>query len=120
MQMTNQALGALGEDIAADFLRQSGFVILDRNWRAHRVELDIVARDGRTLVFCEVKTRRSISHGLPVEAITALKREHLRTAASAWLGSHKLRTNGIRFDAIGIVYSTDGLHTISHIRGVEV
>ena len=120
MQMTNQVLGALGEDIAADFLRKSGYVILDRNWRAHRVELDIVARDGRTLVFCEVKTRRSIAHGLPIEAITAAKREHLRTAAGAWLGSHKLRTNGIRFDAIGIVYAPNGLHAISHVCGVEV
>jgi len=119
MRLSNQQLGQMGEDLAATYLRSSGFVILDRNFRSHRVELDIVARDKNTLVFCEVKTRRTINQGLPIEAITPTKMEHLRSAALGWLGSHRIRTSGIRFDAIGILYASDGTHTISHIRGVD-
>ena len=119
MRLSNQQLGQIGEDLAAAYLRNSGFIILDRNYRSHRVELDIVARDKNTLVFCEVKTRRTINQGLPIEAITTTKMEHLRSAALGWLGMHRVRTSGMRFDAIGILYASDGTHTISHIRGVD-
>ena len=118
MRLSNQQLGQLGEDLAVTYLRSSGFVILDRNFRTQRVELDIVARDRNTLVFCEVKTRRTLHRGLPVEAITATKMEHLRVAALGWLGAHRIRVSGMRFDAIGILYAPDGTHSVSHIRGV--
>jgi putative endonuclease len=119
MRLSNQQLGRIGEDIATSYLRSIGFVILDRNYRAHRVELDIVARDKSTLVFCEVKTRRTLNQGSPIEAITPIKLEHIRSAALAWLGAHRIRVNGMRFDAIGILYAADGTHTVSHIRGVD-
>jgi len=119
MRLSNQQLGRIGEDLATKYLSDSGFVILDRNYRSHRVELDIVARDKNTLVFCEVKTRRTLKQGLPIEAITPAKMEHLRSAALRWLGAHRIRTSGMRFDAIGILYEADGTHTISHIRGVD-
>jgi putative endonuclease len=119
MRLSNQQLGQIGEDLATAYLRSSGFVILDRNFRSHRVELDIVAREKNTLVFCEVKTRRTLNHGLPIEAITAIKMEHIRCAALAWLGTHRIRIGGMRFDAIGILYGPDGTHSVSHIRGVD-
>jgi len=119
MRLSNQQLGRIGEDLAAAYLRKSGFVILDRNYRAHRVELDIVAREKSTLVFCEVKTRRTLNQGLPIEAITPIKLEHIRSAALAWLGAHRIRIGGMRFDAIGILYTPDGTHSVSHIRGVD-
>ena len=118
MRLSNQQLGQIGEDLAAAYLRNSGFVILDRNYRSHRVELDIVARENNSLVFCEVKTRRTLNQGLPIEAITPLKMEHLRAAALGWLGAHRIRVIGMRFDAVGVLYASDGTHTITHIRGV--
>ena len=119
MRLSNQELGQIGEDLATLYLRNSGFVILDRNFRSHRVELDIVAREKNTLVFCEVKTRRTLNYGLPIEAITSIKLEHIRSAALAWLGLHRIRASGMRFDAIGILYHSDRTHTVSHIRGVD-
>jgi putative endonuclease len=119
MRLSNKQIGQIGEDLAVNYLHNSSFVILDRNYRTGRVELDIVAREKNTLVFCEVKTRRTLNQGLPIEAITPTKMEHLRSAALGWLGSHRIRTSGIRFDAIGILYAPNGSHTISHIRGVD-
>lgn len=118
MQLTNRELGQIGEDLAANFLQGIGFVILDRNFRANRVELDIIARDKNTLVFCEVKTRRSMSHGYPAEAITALKLEHIRSAALGWMASHRMRFSGIRFDAVSVIYGSDGTSQITHLKGI--
>ena len=66
---TTIQLGALGERIAAAYLTDAGLRVLDRNWRCREGELDIVAREGDALVFCEVKTRRGIGFGHPVEAV---------------------------------------------------
>lgn len=118
MQLTNRELGQIGEDLAADFLQSLNYAILDRNFRANRVELDIVARDKNTLVFCEVKTRRSTSHGYPAEAITALKLDHIRSAALGWMAAHRMRYSGIRFDAVSVIYGSDGSSQISHLKGI--
>ena len=118
MQLTNRELGQIGEDLASSYLQDVGYIILDRNFRANRVELDIIARDKNTLVFCEVKTRRSTSHGYPAEAITSLKLEHIRSAALGWMSSHRMRYSGIRFDAVSVLYSADGSSKISHIKGI--
>lgn len=117
--MTNQQLGQVGEDIAANFLSECGFAILDRNWRSKRGEIDIVARDGGTLVFCEVKTRRSLAHGFPSEAVTKRKLESFRSSALDWLANHKIRSSGMRFDVISILYCADGTSTINHARGID-
>lgn len=119
MHLKNIELGNIGEEIAADYLRNLGYEILDRNWRFKRVELDIVAHIDSTLVFCEVKTRRSNSHGLPSEAITPIKLQHIRTAALHWLNSHQSKHQGIRFDAISVIYFDGEPVTISHIKGIE-
>jgi putative endonuclease len=119
MGVSHQKLGQIGEDLAVAYLRDSGFVILDRNFRAHRVELDIVAREKNTLVFCEVKTRRTLQQGSPLEAITPVKMEHLRSAALGWLSAHHFRFGGMRFDAIGILIGADSRPDISHIRGFD-
>ncbi|HYX97629.1 MAG TPA: YraN family protein, partial [Geodermatophilus sp.] len=76
---TTSDLGARGERIAAAHLTDSGLRVLDRNWRCREGELDIVARDGDTLVFCEVKTRRAVGFGHPVEAVGHAKQRRLRT-----------------------------------------
>ena len=77
----NKALGTYGERIAADHLEALGMVVLARNWTCRFGEIDIVARDGSTLVICEVKTRTSNHHGGPFEAITGHKATRLRRLA---------------------------------------
>ncbi|MEY3606142.1 MAG: hypothetical protein RL289_322 [Actinomycetota bacterium] len=119
MHLTNNELGKIGEDIATVYLQDMGYEILVRNWRFERVELDIVARKDSILVFCEVKTRRSVSHGIPSDAITPLKLQHIRTAALHWLTNNPSRHKGIRFDAISVIHCAGQPTTISHIKGIE-
>ena len=119
MHLTNIELGKIGEDLAASYLQGHGYVILGRNWRSARVELDIIARDKNTLVFCEVKTRRSISYGYPSEAITALKLAHIRTAALHWLTHNRSQYSGVRFDVVSVLYCHDENSRITHIKGLD-
>lgn len=119
MHLTNIELGKIGEDLAADYLQGCGYVILGRNWRSARVELDIIARDKNTLVFCEVKTRRSISYGYPSEAITAIKLAHIRTAALHWLTHSRKKYSGVRFDVVSVLYGSDEKSKITHIKGLD-
>jgi putative endonuclease len=118
--MSAKQLGQFGEQVAADYLCEQGFEILARNWRGHRVELDIVAREGPTLVFCEVKTRSNTRSGLPLEAITPQKQQHLRVAALAWLCAHQIPHLDIRFDAIGILAPPKQTPSIDHLRGIQI
>src|SRR5256714_7388700 len=79
-------LGRLGEQLAAEHLIRRGFQIVERNYRTRWGELDIVAYDGRTLAFCEVKTRRLRSPGRnPLESVHTLKRSKVRKMAGRWL-----------------------------------
>ncbi len=114
-------LGRLGEQLAAEHLVRRGFRILERNYRTRWGELDIVAYDGRTLAFCEVKTRRlSPGQGNPFEAVRALKRSRVRKMAGSWLIERTDRpyADVLRFDAIGITFDTSGrLVSIEHLEG---
>jgi putative endonuclease len=119
VHLTNNELGKIGEDIATVYLQDMGYEILGRNWRFERVELYIVARKDSILVFCEVKTRRSVSYGIPSDAITPIKLQHIRTAAIHWLTNNQSRHKGIRFDAISVIHCAGQPTTISHIKGIE-
>jgi putative endonuclease len=113
-----QALGAHGEAIAARHLVERGMVVLDRNWRCPDGEIDLVLRDGRVLVVCEVKTRRSTAYGTPLEAVTAVKAARLRRLAAQWVAAHDLRVPDLRIDLVGIVCPHDGPPVIDHVAGV--
>lgn len=93
------AAGAQAEQLAADFLAARGLAIVTRNFRRRRGELDIVARDGDTLVFVEVRLRRNAAFGGPAESITAAKRARLVAAAGLYL-SRVDGTPPCRFDAV--------------------
>lgn len=91
--------GRAAEDLAARFLDSQGLCVVARNFRTKRGEIDLVARDGATLVFVEVRFRRSASHGGAAESITAAKQARMVAAAQVYL----LRQRGdppCRFDAI--------------------
>ena len=104
-----KALGALGEQAAAEWYEAHGYSVTDRNWRVREGELDLVllAADG-SIVFCEVKTRSSDRFGSPLEAVTPVKQRRLRTLAALWLAAHEGIGGAVRFDVAGVVLLSSG------------
>jgi putative endonuclease len=113
-----RALGQRGEDLVAAWYEAAGYRILDRNWRCRDGELDLVVSRGRTVVFCEVKTRRSTRFGAPVEAVTATKQRRLRTLALQWLAAQKQRRDDLRFDVASVLFPRDGRPVVEVLEGV--
>ena len=113
-----QALGAYGERLAAEHLVAAGMVLLDRNWRCSEGELDLVLRDGSSLVMCEAKTRTSLSHGSPHEAVTDAKLGRLVRLATRWAAVHGIRPPEIRVDLVAMLRPRTGPTLVEHVRGV--
>jgi putative endonuclease len=97
-----QKLGRHGEGIAAAYLQQEGYLILARNWRCPRGELDIVAREGETLAFVEVRTRRGERFGNPEESVTPAKQAKLLELAQTYLQETGLTDQNWRIDVVAI------------------
>jgi putative endonuclease len=114
-----QELGRDGEDAAAEYLTRHGMQVVARNWRCRYGEIDIIARDGAVLVFCEVKTRRGTAFGVPLEAITATKLSRIRRLAALWLEEAGGHRGPVRIDAVGVLCRPDGQRAIEHLRGVS-
>ena len=112
------ALGAYGEALAAKHLIEQGMVLLDRNWRCDLGEIDLVLRDGRVLVVCEVKTRSSLAYGSPVEGVTEQKAARLRRLAARWLSDHEVHPDEVRIDLVGVLVPPSGPVEVDHVRGV--
>ena len=117
-----RALVKRGEEIAATHLRTAGMLILDRNWRPHGSEavgeVDLIARDGDALVIVEVKTRRSLAFGTPVEAVTRRKIRQLRSLALAWLDERSIHAPAMRFDLVAVTIPPAGQPVVEHLRAV--
>src|SRR3954470_3689968 len=96
-RLPKKSLGDRGEDAATKFLKRQGFHILARSLDSRLGELDIIAVDGRTVVFVEVKTRRSDDAGHPAEAIDPRKEQRMTQAALAYLKSNRLLNYAARF-----------------------
>ena len=109
----NHELGKKGEELAAQYLKEKGYKILETNWRFGRNELDLVARDGETLVVAEVKTRQSTTFGEPEMAVTREKQRAIIRSANAYV-RWKRRNIEVRFDVISIVIR-DEQADINHI-----
>jgi putative endonuclease len=116
-------VGQLGERLAAQRLERGGYRVLERNYRTREGEIDIVARRGHTLVFCEVKTivARETGNGpaFALEAVRSAKRAKIRRLARSWMseraGAVGLRS--VRFDAIGVTFSPRGrLLSLEHVE----
>ncbi len=113
-----QALGAFGERVAARHLTEErGMTLLASNWRCPAGEIDLVLRDGDTLVVCEVKTRRGSDYGDPLEAVTPEKFTRLRDLASFWMEHHGLSIPDVRIDLVGIDLSKPVSERLTHVRG---
>jgi putative endonuclease len=115
-----KALGDFGERLAARRLLESGYTLLDRNWRCRDGEIDIVARDGDVLVICEVKTRSSLAFGTPLESINTVKAARLHRLGGRWLQAHpEVRpVSRIRVDVVAILRRRRGAAVVEHLVGV--
>ena len=106
-QFLHKLFGDRGEREAAKFLRKLGYRILDRQHRDRFGEIDLIALDGRQIVFVEVKTRRSADAGQPFEAVDANKQRKIAQAALAWLKAKRRLSQSVRFDVISIIWPDD-------------
>ena len=112
-----KSLGRRGEDFAARYLKRLGYHIVGRQVDLRVGELDIVAVDGRTVVFVEVKTRSSDAAGSPAEAVDDLRQERLTRAALTYLKSHGLLEYSARFDVVALTWQEGArTPTVEHIR----
>jgi len=99
-------LGAAGEAAVARWYEAHGYAVLARNWRCREGELDLVLRQGATVVFCEVKTRTTAAFGLPAEAVGRPKQARLRTLAVRWLAEAAPGPVRLRFDVACVLGGT--------------
>jgi putative endonuclease len=111
-----QALGKLGEDLACAELEKRGYTVVDRRFRTRCGELDIVAKDGGTLVFVEVRARSGCSFGTPFESVTWKKQQRLSRMAAAYLCVKRLSGIACRFDVVSVIEER-GTHTVELLRG---
>ena len=112
-------LGRAGEDVAAAYLRSRGMRVVGRNWRCPAGEIDLVAIDDRWLVICEVKTRRSLVAGEPVEAVTPDKVRRLRRLAFAWIEAHgSAPRHTVRIDVVCVCWPSHGPAIVRHLKWV--
>ena len=109
------AAGSAAERLAASFLRERGYHVLEHNFRCRGGEIDLVALDGSTLVFVEVKLRRTLARGAPIEAVTAPKQARVRRAAQTYLAFSGRVFERIRFDVISVM-RTSARTEITHLK----
>jgi putative endonuclease len=102
MTRDRQRCGADGEALAAAFLAARDYTILARNFRCAQGEIDLIALDRRTLVFCEVRTRRTRAAGGALESVTAAKQRQVVRIASVYVARHRLHAHPIRFDVVAV------------------
>jgi len=112
----NKGVGDRGEELAASFLEKHGLQVVERNFRCKGGEVDIVAREGNTTVFVEVKTRRTLAYGVPQLALTPFKQRQVSKAALTWLLKHRSPDAPARFDVVAILLESEFTYSIEHIR----
>jgi putative endonuclease len=114
---TRRSTGLKGEEAAARFLTRSGYEILDKNIRTRAGEIDLVAREGKTLVFVEVKTRRDVVEGDPPQAgVNTRKQNRLGKLANGYLKLKRIRQAPCRFDVVAVIFNDEGaVKAIRHI-----
>lgn len=110
--------GRIAEDLACRFLSESGFHIVERNYRFRNAEIDIVAYDGNEIVFVEVRSKRSIHFGRPEETVDINKQKSVKLASESWIYENRIEDVGVRFDVVAVVtdYSTASKSEITHYR----
>ncbi|HHY03912.1 MAG TPA: YraN family protein [Thermoanaerobacterales bacterium] len=113
--MDRKQLGKLGEQKAVDFFKKNRYSILFVNYRCRFGEIDIIAKKEGTIVFVEVKTRRSDSFGMGMEAVNYPKQQKIRKTALNFLNENKIRFENLRFDVIDIFFDGRSFK-LNHIK----
>ncbi|ABM13016.1 YraN family protein [Mycolicibacterium vanbaalenii] len=111
-------IGALGEQLAVDYLQGLGLRVLARNWRCRYGELDVIAADGRAVVFIEVKTRTTDRFGGVAQAVTPTKVRRLRRLAGVWLAQQPGHWAAVRIDVVTVRIGRRRVPEVTHIKGV--
>ena len=115
--MTTKEIGDFGETMACRWLEKNGMSVIKRNFRCRSGEIDIIAKDGETIVFCEVKTRLSKSYGTPAEFVDYRKQQKITRTALFYLGRDDV---DMRFDVVEVMYRICGdvlaVTEINHIK----
>lgn len=101
-KLTGKRFGDACEDEASKFLKKNGYKIIERNFRCRSGEIDIIAKEGKTVVFVEVKARNSATKGDPASAVTARKQKSITRAALHYLKTKSIYDQKVRFDVIAI------------------
>ena len=117
---TRAQIGALGEQLAVDYLTSLGLTVLARNWRCRYGELDVIATDAveAAVVFVEVKTRTSDRFGGVEQAVTPQKVRRLRRLAGLWLAAQDRGWSKVRIDVVGVRIGRGPAPEITHLRAV--
>lgn len=113
--MEHIVFGRDGESVAAQYLENLGYRIVERNFRLRTGEIDLIARFGDTIIFIEVKTRHSAKYGQPSEAVTWQKQGKILRTATAYLVRRGWMNSLCRVDVIEILYKKDGTYKLNHI-----
>lgn len=116
MENARQTLGALGEELACQFLGMQGYKVLLRNYECALGEIDVIAKEDGALVFIEVKTRSSDELGLPAEAITPHKRRQMVKSAAYYLKRYGIHDVPCRFDVVAVMMPPGGSPALEIIR----
>jgi len=101
-RVSTRAIGRDGEEIAAEYLRNNGYRIVEKNYKNRFGEIDVIAKDGNTLVFVEVKTRNTPSYGSPSSAVDSKKQQRIGKVAVTYLTEKRLTHSPVRFDVVSI------------------
>lgn len=118
-EMNNREKGALGEKLAAEFLKKAGYKILAMNFRYSRLsEIDIVAKEKDTIVFVEVKARSTTNFGHPYEAITPKKLQNIYQTAQYFLQETEEKHKNFRIDIISVLGTQN--HKIEHLKNISL
>ncbi len=107
MPSARDELGRRGEDEAARHLQSLGYRILGRRERVLRGDIDIVALDGRTVVFVEVRSRSDTSHGHPAETVGPMKQRRIAELATAYIRRHRLQDQSVRIDVVAVTFPVE-------------
>ncbi|MGB8951075.1 MAG: YraN family protein [Candidatus Aminicenantales bacterium] len=113
---SDRRLGISGEEAAARYLEKKRYRIISRSYRMLRGEIDIIAYDRKTLVFVEVKTRKSKSFGPPEESVTTAKQRQIKKIALGYLSRNRLQNMPCRFDVLSVLFSEEEGFIIRHIQ----
>jgi putative endonuclease len=118
-RMSRSAVGRAGENAAAEYLGRLGYVLMECNWRCRLGEIDLIAMDGNTLVFIEVRSRTNPTrYGTAIEAVTPRKCRQVREVATVYLKQRGGAPQSLRFDVVAVTFLGDGYPPeIQHLQG---